>query len=53
MWSRAAHISDAELTSFNIVDDLVEVNDDLTNFVIIIVHGVLSRRFEAGQLPTV
>lgn len=36
MWSRAAHISDAELTSFNIEDDLVEVNQ--IYFIKIIAH---------------
>jgi len=36
MWSRAAHLSDHELTSFNIENDLVEIRSGPTSYGVII-----------------
>jgi len=40
MWSRAAHLSDAELTSFNIEDDLVEIRSVPTSYGVIILGKI-------------
>ncbi|KAF8813783.1 hypothetical protein BYT27DRAFT_7180543 [Phlegmacium glaucopus] len=36
MWSRAAHVSDADLTSFSIEDDLVEIRSAATSYGVLI-----------------
>jgi len=36
MWSRAAHLSDGELTSFKIEDDLVQIRSGATSYGVIV-----------------
>ena len=51
MWSRAAHLSDHELTSFTVEKDLVQVTTN-RQLDAIIAQSFPPHRFGVRQLPT-